>query len=67
MKWHARQIAVQFRSRCVDDDALLQLNQVWIFLMSDDLEVVTFDLNVASSSHMLHGGKNLHTTQWFAS
>ena len=41
--------------------------QVWIFLMSDDLEVVTFDLNVASSSHMLHGGKNLHTTQWFAS
>ena len=67
MQWHACQIAIQFRPRGIDDDALLKLDQIWILLMSYNLEIVTFDLNVTSGSHMLHGGKSLHAIQWFAS
>ena len=45
MKWHTYQIAIQFWSRGIDDNDLLELDHVGFLLLSNDVEVVLFDLD----------------------
>ena len=64
MQRYASDVAIQLWSHCTDKDALLDFEQISVFLVADYLEVITCHMHVATCSHVLHGCIYLHASQW---
>ena len=64
MQGHACLVVVQLRFLMADEDALLDLQYIWVFLATDNFEIIPCNFHPALLSNMLHRGIDLHAAQW---
>ena len=61
---HACLVVVQLRFLMADEDALFDLQHIWMHLATDNFEIIPCNFHPALLSNMLHRGIDLHAAQW---
>ena len=64
MQGYACFVVVQLRLLLADEDALFDLQHIWMFLATDNFEIIPCNFHPAFLSNMLHWGIDLNSTQW---
>ena len=64
MQGHACLVVVQLRFLMADEDALFDLQHIWMHLATDNFEIIPCNFHPALLSNMLHRGIELDSAQW---
>ena len=63
MQGHACLVVVQLRFLMADEDALFDLQHIWMHLATDNFEMIPCNFHPAFLSNMLHRSIDLHAAQ----